>query len=124
MTLQDSGKLRALIVDDEPACRDSLRLMLSLEGFHVVTAASAAEAVQQAALDPPDVVIIDCILRERSRGLDVLASLRQTIPHLHAVIVSGYPSSSMEAEIRRTPRTVYLPKPFPPAELIAAVRAG
>lgn len=111
---------KVLIVDDEPACGDSARLLLSLEDFNVRVAASGDEAVDIATDFCPDVVIVDWLLRGPLDGLEVVEALRRFNPRLQVVLVTGYPSAEVEQRIRAVPDAQYLGKPFPPDELIAA----
>jgi CheY-like chemotaxis protein len=48
-----------LVVDDEPAIRDTVSEMLDLEGYRVATAANGAEALRALEQDHPDVVLLD-----------------------------------------------------------------
>ena len=111
---------KVLIVDDEHACCDSVRLLLSLENFDVRVASSGDEAEQAAASFLPDVVIVDWLLRGPKDGLEVVEALRRFNPRLQAVLVTGYPSAEVEQRIRAVPDAQYLAKPFPPDDLIAA----
>lgn len=111
---------KVLIVDDEHACRDSLRLLLSLEDFDIRMASSGDEAIDIAEEFQPDVVIVDWLLRNGMDGLDVVVALRERNPSVQAVVVTGYPSDELEDRIKALPDAQYLAKPFAPDELIAA----
>jgi DNA-binding NtrC family response regulator len=113
---------KVLVVDDEQACRDSLRLLLSLEGFQVRVAAGAREAVAATVADAPDVLVVDWLLAGPMDGLQVIEAVRVANPKLQCVVVTGYLSAEVEARIKAVPGAQYLAKPFVPAELIAAVR--
>src|SRR5262249_5276924 len=62
---------RVLIVDDDPDCLESLRLYLSLRGFEVSCAGTAAQAIAVLAEKSPRVVITD--LRLPDQGGDLVA---------------------------------------------------
>ena len=51
--------MRALIVDDEPQIRRALRAGLEQNGYQVTLATNGEEGLDQAALHPPDGVILD-----------------------------------------------------------------
>jgi DNA-binding response OmpR family regulator len=53
---------RILIVDDERHNRQLLEVMLAPEGFHLLTAASAAEALAMVAQQPPDLILLDIMM--------------------------------------------------------------
>jgi len=113
---------RVLIVDDEQACRDSLRLLLSLEGFEVEVAADGGEAVEAGLRFVPEILVVDWMLRDQRDGLAVAAALRQVNPKLETIAVSGHPHADLESNLKGLAATQYLSKPFLPAELIEAVR--
>ena len=112
---------RVLIVDDDPAIRDVLRIALIQAGFQTVEAADGAAALAQFAAARPDVVVLDVMLPELD-GTDVCRALRQrsAVPILFL--------SSRDAEVDRIVGLEiggddYLTKPFSPRELVARVRA-
>ena len=71
-----SGPARILVVDDEPQVLRGLSAALGAAGYAVSGAATAAEAVESAALAPPDAVILDLRLPDGS-GVDVCRRLRE-----------------------------------------------
>lgn len=114
--------IRVLIVDDEQACRDSLKLLLSLENFDVEVAADGQEALEVGNRFSPEILLVDWMLRNRMDGLAVAAALREVNPKLETIAISGHPSADLELNVKGLPATQYLSKPFLPAELIEAVR--
>lgn len=67
---------RVLIVDDDPAIRDVLRIALNQGGFQTVEAADGAAALAQFAAARPDIVVLDIMLPELD-GTDGCRALRQ-----------------------------------------------
>ena len=65
---------RVLVVDDDESSREALALVLTLEGYAVVTAAGAAEAIESAGRVPPDLVVCDLSLGAGGDGCDVAAA--------------------------------------------------
>jgi two-component system nitrogen regulation response regulator NtrX len=102
-----------LVVDDEAEIRNSLEEILREEGYGVVTAANAAEALVRLNDAPFDVVLLDIWLPDRD-GLDVLADIRQfaaeTRPEV--VIISGH--GTIETAVKATKLGAYdfLEKPL------------
>ena len=66
---------RILVVDDEPQILRALKTNLTAAGYEVETAATAEEALALAAANPPDALILDLVLPDRS-GIDVTRDLR------------------------------------------------
>ena len=70
-----AGSTRILVVDDERPIRRALEVTLAKAGYTVSTAIDASEALTQAALQPPDLVILDLMLPDAD-GADVCRQLR------------------------------------------------
>lgn len=68
-----------------------------------------------------DVLLLDLNMPGRS-GLEVLASVRETHPHIHVLIVSMYPEDQYAVRCLRAGAQGYANKAADPVELIAAVR--
>lgn len=62
--------MRVLVVDDEPQIVRALALNLRARGFEPLTAATGAEALELAARNPPDLVLLDLGLPEIGQGRD------------------------------------------------------
>ena len=115
---------RILIVDDEPACRDSMRLLLLSEGYTVTAVATLNEALSAAAETPPDLLLVDWMLKDRCSGLDIASRLRGSSPNLRVILTTGY---SLD-KVRENTADIdvesidFLSKPFSPELLIETVR--
>src|ERR1019366_10677237 len=70
--------VRILVVDDQRHNRELLDLMLTREGFLVLTAASGEEALAIVAQLPPDLVLLD-VMMPRMSGYEVAARMRGTL---------------------------------------------
>jgi DNA-binding response OmpR family regulator len=108
-----------LVVDDEPAIRESLAFALRRDGFGIAEAATLREAEQRGA--GADLIILDLVLPDGS-GLDFLRALRAR---------SDVPVIVLTSRDEETDRVVglemgaddYVLKPFSPREVVARVRA-
>jgi CheY-like chemotaxis protein len=67
--------MRILVVDDEPAVRESLKRSLRFEGYEVVVATDGAEALERVRDDRPDPLALD-VLMPRVDGLETCRRLR------------------------------------------------
>lgn len=109
-----------LVVEDDPAIREGIRILLGGEGYTVLEAGSGEEALRRMN-DAVDLVILDIMLPGIS-GLKVCEELRK---------VSNVPVLFLTAKSQESDKTIgfmaggddYLAKPFSYAELIARVKA-
>jgi CheY-like chemotaxis protein len=81
---------RILLVEDEAAVRELLRLALERRGYHVDTGATGAEGLALCdELEPPDLLITDLIL-PGATGPVIVEKLRQRAPAVKVLLMSGY----------------------------------
>jgi two-component system response regulator MprA len=114
--------LRALIVDDEPAVRDSLRRVLRAERYDVDTASDGPEALAKIAHVAPDVVILDVLMPEMS-GLEVCRQMRVAGNWTPVLMLTAREAVSDRVAGLEAGADDYLPKPFALEELLARLRA-
>ncbi len=112
---------RVLVVDDERLLRSSLREELQRAGYQVDEAESAGTALECAAREPPDLVLLDLRLPDRS-GVDVLRELRQSYPRLPVVMLTAHASIDGAVEALREGAYDYLAKPFNMEQVLRALR--
>ena len=115
-----SGR-RILVCDDEPQILRALRVVLRDVGFEVVTAASAEEALDAAAVRPPDAAIIDLVLPDRD-GVEVTRSLREW-SEMPILVLSAVGDEAEKVRALNAGADDYVTKPFGPAELVARLNA-
>jgi two-component system KDP operon response regulator KdpE len=110
-----------LVVDDEEQIRRALRSILSSRGYVLEMAATGQEALFKAIDAPPDLVVLDLMLPDRS-GIDVCRELRtwMTAPIL---ILSVKANEADKILALDEGADDYLTKPFSAGELLARIRA-
>src|SRR5262245_8492685 len=115
--------LRVLVVDDVPDVRDSLRMVLSLWGHAVATAADGPSALHAAASQRPHAIVLDLGL-PRMGGLEVARRLRAMPETANALIVAltGNAREGREEEARQAGCDRFLLKPVDPKELCEVFR--
>jgi DNA-binding NarL/FixJ family response regulator len=117
-------KHQVLLVDDEPAIVDGLRVALRREPFATHGATSAAEALALMERVPIDVVLSDEEM-PGTAGSELLARVRERHPDTVRVILTG--RGSLTAAIRAINEGAifkYLTKPCSPAEVASTLRAA
>jgi two-component system, OmpR family, KDP operon response regulator KdpE len=117
-----SAGRRVLVCDDEPQILRALRVILRDAGFEVVTAQSAQEALDAAALRAPDASIIDLILPD-GNGIDVCRSIREW-SQMPILVLSAVGEETEKIRALDAGADDYVTKPFAPGELIARLNAA
>lgn len=108
-----------LIVDDDTGFRDVLVRALHRRGFTAVAAASGSAATALAQRENPRRAVIDLKLENES-GLDIIAALRQALPAIEIVMLTGYSSIATAVEAVKRGALNYLCKPASVDEILAA----
>jgi NtrC-family two-component system response regulator AlgB len=111
----------ALIIDDDPGVRQSLRLCLESDQarvFGVGTASGALDALERSHFD---VVFLDLWLRSES-GLAVLPEVLRRQPGVGVIVITAFASYESAVEAMKRGAVDYLPKPFEPEQVRAAAR--
>jgi NtrC-family two-component system response regulator AlgB len=109
----------ALVIDDDPGVRQSVRLCLEADGVRVLgvgTSAGALEALERGRFD---VVFLDLWLKSES-GLAVLPEILRRLPGVGVIVITAYASYETAVEAMRIGAVDYLPKPFTPQQVRSA----
>jgi two-component system, NarL family, nitrate/nitrite response regulator NarL len=116
--------LRLMLVDDHPLVRDGLRARLEAAGGLAVVAeaGSADEALQQAALHRPDLVLMDVGMRG-TNGLQATRALRAQQPDCRVLVLSMYDHAEYVREAERAGAAGYVLKDSPAEEIVRAIHA-
>ena len=112
---------RVLVVDDEPQILRALQTNLRGAGYDVATAATAAQALTEAAIRPPDAVVLDLLLPDGS-GRDVCRELRTWLA-APILVLSALGEEREKVEALDAGADDYVTKPFGMDELLARLRA-
>jgi DNA-binding response OmpR family regulator len=117
------GKAKVLVVDDEPTIGDVVSRYLQRAGYDTVIAQTGSRALEEAAADRPDVVVLDLMLPDID-GLEVMRRLRSNERARTAIILLTARGEESDRVIGlRLGADDYVVKPFSPAELVARVDA-
>jgi two-component system response regulator MprA len=114
--------VRILVVDDEPAVRDSLSRSLRFEGYDVSTADDGAAALELVHAREPDAVVLD-VMMPRLDGLETCRRLRADGLLLPVLMLTARDSVADRVAGLDAGADDYLVKPFALQELLARLRA-
>ena len=104
-------KRRILIVDDDPAMRASLAVLLQSWGFEALMACDAVEANEIVQSQDPDIVITDVVMPEIS-GLELLRTLKSGDPNRPVLLITAQGSIDMAVEAMKQGARDFLTKPL------------
>ena len=104
-------KQTILVIDDEAAIRDSLRMILEYDGYDTLLARSGQEGLERVTRDRPDLVLLDVKMPGRD-GLEILRELRELDELLPVVMISGHGTVSTAVEATKLGAFDFLEKPL------------
>jgi two-component system KDP operon response regulator KdpE len=113
---------RLLVVDDEPQIRRALRVTLRANGYDVHTAATGEEALDLAAVHPPDLMILDLTLPDVD-GVAVCRRIREW-SQLPIIVLSVRGDEDAKIHAFDEGADDYVTKPFSVPELLARMRVA
>ena len=112
---------RVLVVDDEPQIVRALKVVLREAGFQAVPAETATQALDLAAVRPPEAAIVDLVLPD-SDGIEVTRMLRQW-SEMPILVLSAVGEEDQKVRALEAGADDYITKPFGARELVARLQA-
>ena len=116
-------KSKLLVIDDDAAIRDTMRMLLEYDGYEVAVAASGQEGLAMVEKENPDLVFLD-VKMPGMDGLEVLGRLRAMNDALPVVIVSAHGNTTTALEAGRLGAFRFVEKPLSKDYVLDAVREG
>jgi DNA-binding response OmpR family regulator len=113
--------MRVLVVDDERIVCSGVEKILTRRGHTVEQALSVADAVTAIERNPAFDMILADLMMPQAGGLDMVRVVKDRWPGIPVIIMTGYASIGSAIDATRAGAAGYLPKPFTPEELEAAI---
>jgi two-component system, OmpR family, KDP operon response regulator KdpE len=122
MTPSAGAGARILVIDDEREIRKLLKVALGAHGFEIVEASAGREGVEKAALEHPELILLDMGLPDMD-GLDVVNEVREwsSVP---IIILSVREKEAQKIVALDAGANDYVTKPFNMGELMARIRVA
>jgi DNA-binding NtrC family response regulator len=115
------SKGRVLVIDDEPAIRESLHDLLTFEGGYTVELAeTGTEGLAKLARSGYDLVLLDLMMPDMS-GMDVLREVRERDRETPIFMITAYGSLQAAVDALKAGADDYFPKPFENDKLIREI---
>lgn len=121
ITRADGSPIRVLLVDDEPALTNLLKMALHYEGWHIEVARDGREAITKFEEFGPDLLVLDLMLPDID-GLEVLKRIRELEGYTPTLMLTARDSVMDRVTGLTAGADDYLTKPFSLEELVARLR--
>jgi signal transduction histidine kinase/HD-like signal output (HDOD) protein len=112
-----------LVIDDEEALRKVLTETLTGRGFQVDTASDGVEALEKLQRRSYQVALLD-LRMPRKHGLEVLATVKRSVPEMPVIVISGVADERELASAKQAGAFACIKKPFEINSVIEAIRAA
>ena len=113
-------KVSILVIDDEPAVGDALKLVLEANAYEVVLVEKGREGIKKANSRRFCVGIIDLFLSDIS-GLQAIKTIRELQPEILIILITGKGTPQAFSEAQRLGVVGILAKPFRPADILQLI---
>ncbi len=112
---------KILIVDDEPRMCESLKLLLTEQGYEIATANSGREALELVSRDSFDLALLDMVIPDMD-GHQLMDHICTQKPDIYIIIITGHASVESAVIALKKGAYDYLRKPFEYEELLKTVQ--
>jgi len=116
-----SEPARILVIDDDESVRKVLMAALEREGYIVDTAESGSEAIRKSYESFYNLALIDIRLPDME-GTRLLSEMKETVPKMVKIIVTGYPSLPNAIEAVKRGADDYVVKPFNMEKVLGTIK--
>jgi two-component system response regulator NreC len=125
MTMDQTHKIRLLLVDDHEVVRTGLRMLLENKEDLIICgeASTASEALTLIPETIPDVVIMDITLPDMT-GIEVTRIIKEKYPDIHVVALTIHEDEQYFFEMLKAGASGYVPKRAAPEDLITAIQSA
>jgi len=113
-------KARILVIDDETEIRESLEVLLSLEGYSVELAQNATEGLKRLENTSYDLVLLDLMMPDRS-GMEVLKEVRERDTETPIFMITAYGSVEVAVDALKSGANDYFSKPWDNEKLLIEI---
>jgi len=118
-----SGAASILVIDDEAGIRESLEVLLTLEGYNVRLATDGEQGLGMLELENYDLILLDLALPGKS-GLELLPEIKERQPETPVIMITAYGTVDNVVEAIRAGADNFVQKPWDNEKLMADIRSA
>jgi len=122
-TSENAADAKILVIDDEAGIRESLEVLLTLEGYRVEMAIDGEEGLAMLEQRSYDLVLLDLALPGQT-GLELLPQIHERYPELPVVMITAYGTVDNVVEAVRAGAENFVQKPWDNEKLLADIRSA
>ena len=119
----DTPGAKILVIDDEAGIRESLEVLLSLEGYTIEMAVDGKQGLSMLEHGNYDLVLLDLALPGQS-GLELLPPIHERYPELPVIMITAYGTVENVVEAIRAGAENFVQKPWDNEKLLADIRSA
>ena len=112
-----------LVVDDEPAIRDSLETLLSEANYRVTLAKNGSEGIKNIERDIFDLVLLDVMMPDKN-GLEVLEEIHLSSPETAVIMITAFGTIENAVKAIKSGALDYVTKPWDNEKLLIDIHNG
>lgn len=114
---------KILIIDDDPDICDSIKAILTANGFEAVTALSGKEGIDAANSSKPDLILCDMMMERIDAGTKVAQEIKKSNPSLPIYLLSSIgQATATTIEVDKLGFNGVFQKPVNPDHLLSSIR--
>ena len=122
-TSDSNSGTRILVIDDEASIRESLEVLLTLEGYTVQLAVDGERGLEMLEQNSYDLTLLDLAMPGQS-GLELLPQIHERYPELPVVMITAYGTVDNVVEAIRAGAENFVQKPWDNEKLLADIRSA
>jgi DNA-binding response OmpR family regulator len=119
--MKELKRARILVIDDDATVRRSLQVALKVNGYDVDVAENGKEAIAKSGAKLYNLALVDLRLPDMD-GIELLRALREGVPKMVKIIITGYPSLENAIEAVNRGADGYMVKPYTVEDLLRKIK--
>lgn len=117
-------KKTVLIIDDDPDIIETVQIILSAKGYHIISASSGRQGIEMLRTNRPDMILCDMMMEAIDSGMQTAQQIQQEHGDIPVFLLSSIAEmTAATTQIRELGFNGIIQKPVDPARLTATVQS-